>query len=102
MGGFGSIEILLIMLVALIVFGAKRLPEIARGMGKGMSEFKKAARDIQNEINREIDHISLAKDIAEPLPPPTQELTGQQGESPYPGDQPDKAGEDKKDKQEEG
>ena len=55
MGGVGSWELILIMLVALVVFGAKRIPEIARGLGKGLSEFKRAARDIQVEINREID-----------------------------------------------
>jgi len=66
MGGIGSWELILIMLVALVVFGAKRIPEIARGLGKGLSEFKRAARDIQVEINREIDLEERIK--APPLP----------------------------------
>ncbi|MFC1499869.1 twin-arginine translocase TatA/TatE family subunit [Candidatus Zixiibacteriota bacterium] len=88
MGGIGQQEMLLLMAFALIFFGAKRLPEIARGIGKGMSEFKKAARDIQVEINREIDlpkSFTPARDSSTPPPPPppppSPELTdpGQDG-----------------------
>ena len=49
-GGLGTWEILLIFLVVLLVFGAKRIPEIAQGLGKGIREFKKAAKDVQDEI----------------------------------------------------
>ncbi len=48
--GIGTWEILLIFLVVLLVFGAKRIPEIARGMGKGITEFKRAVRDVKDEI----------------------------------------------------
>ncbi len=51
MGQIGPWEILLILLIVLLLFGAKRIPEIARGLGKGIREFKKAARDIENEVN---------------------------------------------------
>ncbi|MBD3170410.1 MAG: twin-arginine translocase TatA/TatE family subunit [candidate division Zixibacteria bacterium] len=50
LGGIGAQELLLIILAALLLFGAKRIPEIARGMGKGITEFKRAIRDAQNEI----------------------------------------------------
>lgn len=50
-GSLGTGEIILIFLVVLLVFGAKRIPEIAQGLGKGIREFKKAASDIQNDIN---------------------------------------------------
>jgi sec-independent protein translocase protein TatA len=50
-GGLGTWEILLVFLVVLLVFGAKRIPEIAQGLGKGIREFKKAAKDVQDEIN---------------------------------------------------
>lgn len=50
LGGIGTWEILLIFLVILLMFGAKRIPEIARGIGKGVTEFKKGIRDIQDEI----------------------------------------------------
>ena len=46
----GPWEIALIFLVVLLVFGAKRIPEIARGMGKGIREFKDATSDIKQEL----------------------------------------------------
>jgi len=49
-GGLGTMEILVIFLVVLLLFGAKRIPDIAQGLGKGIREFKKAAREVQDEI----------------------------------------------------
>lgn len=49
-GNLGAGEIILILLVILILFGAKKIPELARGIGKGMSEFKKGLKDVENEI----------------------------------------------------
>lgn len=46
----GPWEIALIFLVVLLVFGAKRIPEIARGLGKGIREFKDASTDIKREL----------------------------------------------------
>ena len=46
-------EIIVILLVALLLFGAKKIPEIARGIGKGMREFRKATEEIKKEINKE-------------------------------------------------
>ncbi len=54
--GFGSLgmgEIILIFLVILIFFGAKRLPELARSLGKGIKEFKNALNDVQDELTLE-------------------------------------------------
>lgn len=51
MGGLGTWEILIIFLIILLVFGAKRIPEIARGLGKGIREFKDATTEIKNELN---------------------------------------------------
>ena len=51
LGGIGPWEILLILLIVLLLFGAKRIPEVARGLGKGMKEFKKAAREVGNEMS---------------------------------------------------
>ncbi len=50
LGGLGGWEILLIMLVILIFFGAKKIPELARGLGKGIREFKDATTEIKDEI----------------------------------------------------
>jgi sec-independent protein translocase protein TatA len=52
LGGIGAQELLLIFLVILLLFGAKRIPEIARGLGKGMSEFRKAMKEAQDEITK--------------------------------------------------
>ncbi|MGD8718875.1 MAG: twin-arginine translocase TatA/TatE family subunit [Candidatus Zixiibacteriota bacterium] len=54
-GSIGIQEILLILLIALLLFGAKRLPEIGRGLGKGIREFKKTSREISNSITEEAD-----------------------------------------------
>ena len=51
MGSIGGWELLLIFLVVLLVFGAKRIPEIARGLGKGIREFKDATTNIKSELN---------------------------------------------------
>lgn len=53
MPSLGMSEILLILLVVLIFFGAKKIPELAQGLGKGMREFRKAARDVQEDIEGE-------------------------------------------------
>lgn len=50
LGGLGGWEILLIMLVILIFFGAKRIPDLARGLGKGIREFKDATTEIKDNI----------------------------------------------------
>ena len=47
--GFG--ELLVILVVVLVLFGAKRIPELAKGLGKGISEFKKGLKDVEDEIN---------------------------------------------------
>ena len=51
-GGIGAQELVLILLVVLLLFGAKRIPEIAQGLGRGISEFKKAMRDTKDEIEK--------------------------------------------------
>ena len=50
MGTLGPLELILIFLAILLIFGAKRIPEIARGMGKGIREFKSATREITDEL----------------------------------------------------
>ena len=52
LGGIGAQELILIFLVILLLFGARRIPEIASGLGKGLREFKKAMRDTQDEIEK--------------------------------------------------
>jgi len=51
-------EIFIIMVVVLLLFGANKIPEIARGLGKGMREFRKATDDIKREINESSSNIT--------------------------------------------
>jgi sec-independent protein translocase protein TatA len=53
MGTPGPLEIIIIFLVILLIFGAKRIPEIARGLGKGIREFKQATSEISKELTVE-------------------------------------------------
>ena len=46
----GGTEVVLILAVVLILFGAKKIPELAKGMGQGIKEFKKATREVTDEI----------------------------------------------------
>src|SRR5213594_301045 len=62
-GFFGGWEIVLILGVILILFGAKKLPELAQGLGKGIKEFKKATREVTDEIQ------SAVEDDYHPPPP---------------------------------
>lgn len=54
-GFFGGWEIVLILAVVLILFGAKKLPELAKGLGQGIKEFKKATNDVTSELQRAAD-----------------------------------------------
>jgi sec-independent protein translocase protein TatA len=50
-GSLGAPEIILIIIAILILFGAKKIPELAKGIGKGMKEFKKAVKEVEEDIN---------------------------------------------------
>ncbi len=54
--GLGMGEVILILAIVLIMFGAKKLPELAKGLGKGIKEFKRASTDIQDEMDRSTYH----------------------------------------------
>lgn len=59
----GPAELAVIFLVALIVFGPKKLPEIGRSIGKGIREFKKASREIADSFNLDEDN---SKEVYQP------------------------------------
>jgi len=58
-GNLGTPEILVIALVVLVLFGSKRIPEFMQGLGKGVREFRKAARDIQDEMEKPADQKKI-------------------------------------------
>ena len=59
MFGLGPTELFLGLIVVLLLFGAKRIPEIAGSFGKGIKEFKKNMNDVQSEITRTSDRDAL-------------------------------------------
>lgn len=65
----GPMELLVIFLVILLLFGAKRIPEIARGLGKGIREFKSATKDIADEINSAGREVKSSARIDAPRTP---------------------------------
>ena len=76
MGSLGAWEILLILLVVLLVFGAKRIPELARGLGKGIREFKDATNDIKQEFD--VNRVEPPRQVG-----PPQQNYQQQAQQPY-------------------
>ena len=50
-GSIGPSELIVVMLIVLLLFGSKRLPELARGLGKANRQFRKAMEDVKEEIN---------------------------------------------------
>jgi sec-independent protein translocase protein TatA len=52
MFGLGTSEIILIALVILVLFGSKKIPEMMQGLGRGIREFKKASRDIEDDLTK--------------------------------------------------
>jgi TatA/E family protein of Tat protein translocase len=69
MFGIGGWEMLLIGVVALLVFGPKRLPELARSLGKGLAEFRKASSELRRSIDLDLDPTRLSAPEPEKLPP---------------------------------
>ncbi|MGZ2371800.1 twin-arginine translocase TatA/TatE family subunit [Ancylomarina sp. YFZ004] len=60
-------EIIIVLLVVVMLFGAKKIPELAKGLGKGMKEFKKATDDIKREIKDESEIIDNLKDFKDDI-----------------------------------
>ena len=60
MFGMGHWEILLLVLVVLLLFGAKRIPDMAQGVGRGIREFRKGLREVQQEIDQDAPGDLLA------------------------------------------
>jgi len=59
MFGLGPTELIVVLLIIAFLFGGKKIPELARGLGKGISEFKKGV----NEANDEIQQVAAAADV---------------------------------------
>ena len=75
-GSVGAPELILIFIVALLVFGPRKLPELGRAIGKGISEFRKATSDLKTTLEREM--------AAEEAPGPTRSLPSEAPPEPPP------------------
>ncbi|KMQ52993.1 Twin-arginine translocation protein TatA [Chitinispirillum alkaliphilum] len=58
MGFIGTQELLIILLIVIVLFGAKKIPELARGLGNGIREFRKASSEIDKPIDTGMDKQS--------------------------------------------
>ncbi|NIK74511.1 sec-independent protein translocase protein TatA [Thermonema lapsum] len=58
LGSIGGTELILILFILLIFFGAKRIPELARGLGRGIREFKDATREVKENIEESVKEDS--------------------------------------------
>jgi sec-independent protein translocase protein TatA len=68
----GGGEIILILALVLILFGAKKLPELAKGLGTGIKEFKKATREVTEEVSNAMDESTSPKRLPPAPPAPTE------------------------------
>ena len=70
LGMLNTPEIIALMVLALILFGAKKLPELAKGLGHGIREFRKASREISDELNTSLheDPVPPRKTSSSPTP----------------------------------
>ncbi|MFN8009073.1 MAG: TatA/E family twin arginine-targeting protein translocase [Terriglobia bacterium] len=71
MGTVGVPELIVIFVIALIVFGPKKLPELGKSLGKGLAEFRKASNDLRSTIEEEVRAIESETSS----PPPSEKNT---------------------------
>ena len=71
MFNIGPTELIVILVLALIVFGPKRLPEIGRSIGRSLREFRRASDEIRGEIERDLDDDDLPTTRSEPKTTPS-------------------------------
>jgi sec-independent protein translocase protein TatA len=72
-GSLGMPELIVIFVIALVVFGPRKLPELGRSLGRGIAEFKKATNELQNTLEQEINaDEQRTKDAAAQVPNATR------------------------------
>lgn len=80
MFGLSGGELLVVLAIVLILFGAKKIPDFAKGLGQGIKEFRKASREVQDELERATDELN-APVVSSTSPKPAQDVIPQDSES---------------------
>ena len=78
----GMTEIILILIVVLVLFGGKKIPELARGLGKAQAEYKKAKETIENEVSEFKEEIEKAAKAEEKRKTSTKKTTTKKTATP--------------------
>ncbi|MFQ5791978.1 MAG: Sec-independent protein translocase protein TatB [Acidobacteriota bacterium] len=92
-GPIGMPELIIIFIIALIVFGPRKLPDLGKSLGKSLAEFRRASNDLRNTLEEEIQVEETRKDLEEtrkeltsPLAEPDRQPTGKAGKTHTPDD----------------
>jgi TatA/E family protein of Tat protein translocase len=75
LGNIGPLEIIVVLIIALIVFGPKRLPELGNSLGKGIREFKDSVTGDHDDDDDDVKTIAATNAAATPVPPPAATAT---------------------------
>ncbi len=73
-GSIGMPELIIIFVIALIIFGPRKLPELGRSLGKSLAEFKRASNELRNTLEEEI-RVEEQKEVAAKQPAPAETST---------------------------
>ena len=76
-GPIGMPELIVIMVIALIIFGPRKLPELGRSLGRSLNEFKRASNELRSTLEQEIDHEERQAAIKSPAAPETLPTAGE-------------------------
>ena len=83
MPNIGPLEIIILLVIVLVIFGPKRLPELGRGLGKGMREFKDSVTG-KDDDHKELDASNTVQSTGQATAPPEQAAPAQQEPPPAP------------------
>jgi len=75
MGSIGVPEMIFIFVLALLIFGPKKLPELGRSLGKGIAEFRRASNELKSSLEREMNTLEQETRLDEPASSPAQDST---------------------------
>jgi len=90
-GSIGMPELIIIFVIALIIFGPRKLPELGRSLGKSLAEFKKASNELRNTLEEEIrieEQKEAEKKPTPPSPPAADASHGETGHADATADEP--------------